>query len=205
MSTITLAGTLFSRARRTVFRELFRNPEGTYLRELERTTGINSRQLIRELHTLRDAGIIVPSRVGNVVVYRFDPECPIYEDVQAIIRKTVGLADTLEAMLESFAGQIELAYVFGSHARGEQRSDSDVDLMVVGSLTRRQLSSAIRQAEGELQREINAVFYSLDEYNQQLEDSNSFVSKVHNGRRINLGVDSVHEPTGLGVERSPRA
>ena len=189
MSTTTLAGTLFSRTRRTVFSELFRKPEGMYLRELERTTGINSRQLIRELHTLRDAGIIVPTQVGNVVVYRFDPECPIYEDIQAIIRKTVGLADTLRAMLEPFAGEIELTYVFGSHARGEQRSDSDVDLMVVGSLTRRQLSSAIRQAEGALQREINAVFHSLNEYNQQLEDSNSFVSKVHNGRRINLGVD----------------
>ena len=189
MSTTTLASTLFSRTRRTVFSELFRKPEGMYLRELERTTGINSRQLIRELHTLRDAGIIAPSRIGNVVVYRFDPECPIYEDIQAIIRKTVGLADTMIAMLEPFAERVEFAYVFGSHARGEQRSDSDVDLMIVGSLTRRQLSSAIRQAEGALQREINAVFHSLNEYNQQLEDSNSFVSKVHNGRRINLGVD----------------
>ncbi len=60
----------------------------------------------------------------------------------------------------------------------------DVDLMVVGRLTRRQLSSAIRQAKGVLQREINAVFYSLDEYNEELEDSNSFTSRVHHGRRI---------------------
>jgi len=201
MSSTTLAGTLFSRTRSTVFAELFRNHEGSYLREMERVTGINSRQLIRELHTLRDAGIVSSDRVGNVVVYRFNPECPIYEDLQAIIRKTVGLADITRGMLSPFKDQIGLAYIFGSYARGEQRPDSDVDLLVVGSATRRQLSSAIRQTETILRRAINTVFYTLDEYQTQLTDSDSFVAKVHNGSRMNLIVDCDHEPTGTGVER----
>lgn len=205
MSTTTLAGTLFSRTRGTVFGELFRKQEGVYLRELERTTGINSRHLIRELHTLRDAGIIAPTRVGNVVVYRFDPECPIYEDIQAIVRKTIGLADVLRDMLKPFADQIEFAYVFGSHARGEQRADSDIDLMIVGPATRRELSTAMRQAERVLQRDINAMFYTHAEYSKALEDSNSFVSRVHNGTRINLDVDLGHEPAGHGIERGALA
>ena len=201
MPTKTLARTLFSRTRSSVFGELFRRQEGVYLRELERTTGIDSKQLLRELHVLRDAGIINPTRVGNVVVYRFDPECPIYEDLQAIVRKTIGLADVLRDMLEPFAAQIELAYVFGSHARGEQRADSDVDLMIVGSATRRKLSTAIREAERTLRRDVNAMFYTHAEYSKALEDSNSFVSRVHNGTRIMLDVDSEHEPAGFGIER----
>lgn len=202
MSTNTLASTLFSRTRSTVFGELFRRREGVYLRELERTTGINSRQLLRELHTLRDAGIITPKRVGNLVIYRFNPDCPIYEDIQSLIRKTVGLADILKELLEPFTEQIEFAYVFGSHARGEQRADSDIDLMIVGSATRRQFSSAMRQTETVLQREINAVFYTSDEYGEALEDSNSFISKVHNGPRINLSVNSEYGPTRHGTERT---
>lgn len=201
MSTKSLADTLFSRTRSTVFGELFRKQEGVYLRELERTTGINSRHLIRELHALRDAGIIAPTRVGNVVVYRFDPECPIYEDLQGIVRKTTGLADVLKDMLKPFADGIELAYVFGSHARGEQRADSDVDLMIVGLATRRELSTAIRRTERVLQRDINAMFYQPAEYGKALQDSDSFVSRVHNGKRIDLHVDSGHEPAGHGVER----
>jgi len=192
MSTNTLASTLFSRTRSIVFGELFRRPEGVYLRELERTTGINSRQLLRELHTLRDAGIIAPKRVGNLVIYRFNPDCPIYEDIQSLIRE----------LLEPFTEQIEFAYVFGSHARGEQRTDSDIDLMIVGSATRRQFSSAIRQTEMVLRREINAVFYTSDEYGKALEDSNSFISKVHNGSRINLSVNSEHGPTRHGTDRT---
>jgi predicted nucleotidyltransferase len=205
MSTKSLAGTLFSRTRGTVFGQLFRKQEGVYLRELERTTGINSRHLIRELHTLRDAGIISPTRVGNVVVYRFNPECPIYEDIQAIVRKTIGLADVLRDMLKSSVTQIELAYVFGSHARGEQRADSDIDLMIVGPVTRRELSTAIRQAERVLRRDINAMFYTHTEYSKALEDSNSFVSRVHNGARISLDVDSAYESAGHGIERGTRA
>jgi predicted nucleotidyltransferase len=201
MTTQTLARTLFSRTRSSVFGELSRGQDGVYLRELERTTGIDSKQLLRELHALRDAGIISPTRVGNVVLYRFDPDCPIYEDLQAIIRKTVGLADVLRDMLKPYADQIELAYVFGSHARGEQRADSDVDVMIVGPASRRKLSTALRGIERALRRDVNAMFYTHDEYSKALEDSNSFVSRVHNGTRMDLDVDSEHEPAGSGIER----
>ena len=204
MPSTSLAQTLFSRTRGAVFGELFRTQEGVYLRQLERTTGIDSKQLLRELHALRDAGIIAPARVGNVVIYRFDPGCPIHEDLQAIVRKTVGLGDVLRDMLKPFADRIELAYVFGSHARGEQRADSDVDLMIVGAATRRTLGSAVRQTERALRRDLNAMFYTSTEYKTALEDSNSFVSRVHNGTRINLYVDSEYESARPGIERGSR-
>jgi predicted nucleotidyltransferase len=201
MSAMAISDALFSRTRSGIFRELFRTPEGFHLRALERRTGINSRHLLRELRALRDAGILVPQRIGNLVVYRFDPECPIYDDLQSLIRKTVGLADGLRAMLEPFQSRIELAYVFGSHARGAERADSDIDVMVVGHVTRRQLSSAIRRAEETLRRQINIVLYTPDEYGSALEDESSFVSRVHNGSRIELVVDSEHEPPADGAER----
>ena len=190
MSAKYLTSTLFSKTRSTVLGELFKRSKGIYLRELERVTGINSRQLLRELHALRDAGIITPSRVGNVVIYQFDPECPIHDELRAIVRKTVGLADTIRTMLEPFAGEIELAYVFGSFAAGQERSDSDIDVMVVGSVSRRQLSSAIRSAREALERELNVMIYASEEYGEALRDTESFVAKVHAGPRINLAVDS---------------
>ena len=194
MSTNSLADTLFSRTRSGVFRELFRDQEGIHLRELERRTGVNSRHLVRELHTLRDAGILTPKRVANLVIYRFNPDCPIYDDIQSLIRKTVGLADVLREMLEPFAAKIDLAYIFGSHARGEQHPDSDVDLLVVGNVTRRQLSTAVRQTGRILLREVNAAIYTSNEYSKALEDKDSFVSRVNSGPRINLIVNSEHEP-----------
>ena len=190
MSTPALASTLFSKTRREVFAELFRHPDGVYLRELERITGINARHLLRELHGLRDAGIIAPTKVGNVVLYKFDPECPIYEDLQSIVLKTVGLVDVIREMLEPFSDKIQMAYIYGSHAKGGQRADSDVDLMIVGTVTRRDISSATRRVGDLLRREINTTIYTATEYENALQDANSFVAKVHAGSRIDLIVDS---------------
>ena len=186
MSAKRLPEALFPRTRSDIFRELFRSDEGLHLRELERRTGVNSRHLLRELRSLHSAGILASRRVGNQVLYRFDRDCPIYEDLLSIIRKTVGIADALRDVLEAYGDAIELAYIFGSVAEGKERPDSDIDLMMVGSVTRRQVSSTIRQAERAIRREINPTFYRPAEYETALEDENSFVSRVHAGPRINL-------------------
>jgi predicted nucleotidyltransferase len=205
MSAISLADTFFSRTRGSVFRELFASQEGLHLRELERRTGVNSRQLVRELHTLRDAGVLTPTRVGNMVLYRFNPDCPVYEEIQSLVRKTVGLADVLRNALEPFRKRIELAYIFGSFARGEQRSDSDVDLLIVGNVTRKELSTSIRTAGRILNREINTMIYASGEYAEAVKDSDSFLHVVHTGPRLNLDVDSWRESTGHASERPARS
>lgn len=201
MSTRTLADTLFSRTRSAVLRELFQSENGTYIRELERKTGIDVRQLSRELGALSDSGIVARHRFGNLVIYRFNPDCPVYEEIRAIVLKTVGLADVLRDALDPFRRKIDLAYIFGSFAKGEQRSDSDVDLMIVGRVTRRELSSSTRAAGDILKREVNATVYTASEYAKAAEDSDSFVHAVHTGPRLNLVVDSGRETRRHGPER----
>jgi len=207
MSTRTLADTLFSRTRSAVLRELFQSENGTYIRELERKTGIDVRQLSRELGALSDSGIVARHRFGNLVVYRFNPDCPVYEEIRAIVLKTVGLADVLRNALDPFRRKIDLAYIFGSFAKGEQRSDSDVDLMIVGSVTRRELSTTIRRAGETLKRDVNAMVYAPAEYERAAGDRESFIHVVHTGPRLNLVVDSSHETRGhdLGPLHRARA
>jgi predicted nucleotidyltransferase len=205
MSATSLADTFFSRTRGGVFRELYASQNGLHLRELERRTGVNCRQLIRELHALSAAGVLTPTRIGNLVLYRFNPDCPVYEEIQSLVRKTVGLSDVLRSTLGPFRERVALAYVFGSFARGEQRADSDVDLMIVGNVTRRELSTPIRAARDVLRREINTVIYTPDEYAKAVEDSDSFAHAVHTGQRLDLVVDSWREATGDGSERQARS
>jgi predicted nucleotidyltransferase len=141
---------------------------------------------MRELHSLREAGILVSRDVGRQVIYRLNPECPIVEELRSIVRKTVGLAGVLRAALEPLADRIDLAFVYGSHASGEARPDSDVDLMVVGAVSLRELSSPLREAGRRLQREINPTLYTPEDYQQELNTNDSFVARVHAGPRIAL-------------------
>jgi predicted nucleotidyltransferase len=184
MSSNGLAGALFTKTRSAILRELYREPDGLHLRELERRTGFNSRHVSRELHALAAAGILASKPVGRQVIYRLAPECPIHEELRSIVRKTVGIADVLRDALAPIANRIELAYVYGSHARGEERSDSDIDLMIVGPATLRDVSSSLREVGSQLRREINPTTYRSTEYAEALQEADSFVRCVHDGPRI---------------------
>ena len=187
MPTTSLTEALFPRSRSAILSVLTAaGDEGLHLREVARRTELNSKTVMRELHALRDAGILVSRDVGRQVVYRLNPNCPIVDELRSIIRKTVGLAGVLQAALEPFAERIVQAYVYGSHARSEGRVDSDVDLMIVGSVSLRELSSALREAGRSLRRTISPTLYTAEAYKKELKARDSFVSRVHHGPRLDL-------------------
>jgi DNA-binding transcriptional ArsR family regulator len=187
MPTPTLTQALFPESRTAVLAALTAaGDEGLHLREVARRTELNSKTVMRELHSLRGAGILVSRDVGRQVIYRLNPDCPIVDELRSIIRKTVGLAGVLGTALAPFADRIDQAYVYGSHARGEERADSDVDLMVVGSVSLRELSSALREAGRSLRRTINPTLYTAQAYRKELRATDSFVSRVHHGPRLDL-------------------
>ena len=186
MSPAQIAPTLFPAARLAVLQWLADTEDGLHLRELERRSGLNKHGLARELHALRHAGILVSRQVGNQIIYRLNPDCSIYDELRSIVRKTVGLAGVMREALKPFADRIDLAYVYGSFARGEVRPDSDIDLMIVGAVSLREVSSAIRSAGQELRRVINPTYYTPDEYALELRAEDSFINRVHNGPRIDV-------------------
>jgi Polymerase beta, Nucleotidyltransferase len=91
--------------------------------------------LHRELKALAEAGILARKASGNQVRYQVSWDCPIYEELAGIFRKTAGLADVLRESLRPFAQEIALAFVFGSVAQGKEKPTSDIDLLVVGSVS----------------------------------------------------------------------
>jgi len=187
MPTKRLIEALFPRTRIAVLSALEDGEnEGLHLREIARRTGLNSKTVMRELHSLRSAGVLVSHDVGRQVIYRLNPDCPVYGELRSILRKTVGLVNALRLALEPLSDRIEQAYVYGSHAQGEERVDSDVDLMIVGTVTLRELSSPLREAGRSLHRVINPTLYTSEAYAEELEKDDSFVTRVHNGKRLNL-------------------
>jgi len=161
-----------------------------HLRELERRTGVNSRHLLRELRSLHDAGLLIASKAGNQLPYQLNPDCPIVDELRSIIRKTVGIAAVLREILWPIASRIERAYIYGSTARGDAVAESDVDLMIVGDASLKDVSLLL-EAQRSLRKEISPTLYGSDEYAAALHNPGSFVRRVHEGPRLNLfGRDS---------------
>jgi len=187
MPTKRLAETLFPKARLAVISQLTQSGDtGLHLREIARRAGLNSKTVMRELHAMRDAGILTAGRVGRQVIYRLNPDCPIYEELRSIIRKTIGLAGVLQEVLAPLSEHIELAYVYGSHASGEESAQSDVDLMIVGEVSLREVSTPLRRAGQILKRQVSPTLYCTEEYKVALAEKNSFVKRVHDGPRIEI-------------------
>jgi len=184
---------LFGNYRGRLLGLLYMQPDrGFHLREIERSTGVPSGPAHRELKSMTAAGLVSSERIGNQVRYRANPACPIFAELQGIVRKTVGLADTLRGALQPLAPRIEQAFVFGSIARGDHGPRSDVDLMVVGETTYEEVIGAVLPLLDRLGREVNPVVMTEDEFRSRAEDA-GFIKRVLDGPRIPL----------LGSENDP--
>ena len=126
------AKVLFGADHRRLLGLLFMRPdESFHVREIARLTGVDAGNAHRALRRFEQAGLVTATRSGNQRLYQANRESPIYTELLGIVLKTAGLADVLRDALEPLAPSIECAFVFGSVARGDAGSRSDVDLMVV--------------------------------------------------------------------------
>jgi predicted nucleotidyltransferase len=96
----------------------------------------------------------------------------------------VGLADVIREALKPMAGRIRWAFIYGSVARSEEHSASDVDLMVIGQVGLADVSSPLRKAERWLGRAVNPTTYTPDEFAAKLESDHHFITTVMLSKKL---------------------
>jgi uncharacterized protein len=174
-----LAETLFSKNRRAVLGLLYGNPDQEfYLRRVVRITGGGHGAIQRELKALSDAGILQRSVRDKQVYFQANPECPVFEELKALIVKTAGAADLLKAALAPLGDRIQSAILYGSVARAKQKRDSDVDILVVGDVAFREVVAVLADAQSQLRREVNPTVYAPDEFQSKLASGHHFLKSV---------------------------
>ncbi len=141
----SLAEILSSNVKAEVFRLLF-GLEGQplHVRELERRSGLAIGTVRQELERLTKLGLISARTDGNRRYYTAREDHPLYPEIRGLVLKTSGLADLLRHALKKEKG-IRLAFVFGSFAHGREQAHSDIDLLVIGTVTLRQTDQASRR------------------------------------------------------------
>jgi predicted nucleotidyltransferase len=81
---------LFSKTQRGVLGLLFANPERSYYaNEIVRHVKAGTGAVHRELERLAAAGLLTVSRVGNQKHYQANRQSPIFEEMEAIVLKTM--------------------------------------------------------------------------------------------------------------------
>ena len=83
--------------------------------------------------------------------------------------KTSALADVLRGALAPLAERISAAFVYGSVAKGQDTSTSDIDLMVVSdTLTYADIFAALEETADRLGRPVNPTVYSREELGKRV-------------------------------------
>jgi predicted nucleotidyltransferase len=167
--------------------------------------------LQRELESLVDAGLLLRRQDGRRAYFKANVDSPVFNDLRGLMEKTAGIIAALTAAIDRFDERIELALIYGSMARGEAHSGSDVDLMIVGSLKQIDLLPALRKLEERFRREVNVTLFSRREFRSRLLAGDHFLGTVLKGKTIVLkgrldeleetarelsGTSARHQPAG---------
>ena len=139
----------------------------------------------RELARLEASGLVVVHRYGRQKHFQANPQSPLFHELTAIVSKTIGVAEPIRRALEPLAPRIHAAFVFGSVAKGADRSDSDIDLMVISdALTYGEIFEVLESAGKSLGRAVNPTVYSSSEFRMRIKKGNAFLTKVMAQPRI---------------------
>jgi len=197
-----LAGALFSSVQQRVLGLLFGQPERDFsTSEVIRHVGGGTGAVHRELARLAAAGLLSVAAVGNQKRYRANRTSPIFHELRGLVVKTVGLVDPIREALAPYVNAIDVAFVYGSVAKGQDRSASDIDLMILANdLSNTDAYGALASAEAALGRTIEPTVMSPDEWRKRLSDGASFVTRVNSQSKLFV-VGSDHD---LGRIAEPR-
>lgn len=173
-----------SSARVKVLRLLLLNEEKRYYqREIAELAELPVRAVQRESARLTEIGLLRRVEDGNRVYFQANPACPIFPELKRILLKTVALKVLLSEALAR-DGQIQVSFIYGSYAANRETATSDVDLFVIGSISGRQLSTALGPVQAEIQREVNYHLVTSAEFQERLARGDGFLRNVLDGQKI---------------------
>ena len=183
---VRIQDALFSGVQQRLLGIIFGQPDRRFQgAELIRMINSGTGAVHRQLTSLAASGLVNVTQIGNQKHYQANPNSPVFEELCGLIRKTVGLREPLQRSLEPLKDQIDVAFIYGSIARGTDTARSDIDLMLIGEgLDYISVHDTIQNAETKLQRKINPNLTTLSEWEKKLEEENPFISNINKQAKL---------------------
>jgi len=158
-----LEALITSKTRIKLMLKFFLNSSSTgYLRGLETEFGESSNAIRQELNRFEAAGLLSSASESNRKVFRANTRHPLFNDINSLLLKYVGIDRLIEKVLNHI-GNLSEVYLVGDLAKG---TDSDImDLWIVGEkIDVNYLMELTSRAESLLKRKIRFLLYSVSEF-----------------------------------------
>jgi predicted nucleotidyltransferase len=177
---------LFSSTRAELLGLFFNNPDDRfYLREIARHIGKDAAGIKRELDNLVKLGLLAKEKRGVQKYYFANKNSPIFSEMKGLIFKTTGAQGAMKTSLSRLKGVL-VAFIYGSYAKGAEKEDSNVNLMVIGQANITELNDMVMGLEEKLKRDIDYLVFDEQEYRKRKELKDPFIRELLKGKKIFL-------------------
>jgi len=147
------------------------NPrESFYVEEVRKKLKIAKASAIKWFHILEKGGLLTSKRVGRAINYSLNTEDALVKQLRILL-----VVYELKALkeLKSICDSI---YLFGSSARGEYLSDSDIDLLIISNETITKVTSELRKIK--TSREVKPVIMTQLDYSILSRNDPAFYNRI---------------------------
>lgn len=157
--------------------------------------GMNHATCIRTLDSLVDIGAVSRKTVGRSSVYEMPKDSILYRDfLMPLFEKEANLLNELVGTLGRGVKQhVAAIYIFGSVARAEDTSVSDVDIALIlkPGVDKREIEEAVGENERDAYRLFrigtNVLLYNTDEFERMKKSGHPLVKEILSEGRIAFG------------------
>ena len=155
-----------------------------HIRELARISGLSAPSLMREAKSLVKIGLLLEERDGNRVDYLANVASPLYAVLSELVAKTAGPESALK---EAFAdSDNDVVFIYGSRAKGVERTDSDYDVLVIGREGLRKTVARAGAVANRIGVEVNPYVISTDEFKRRIVAEDHFLKEVMASQKVFL-------------------
>jgi hypothetical protein len=156
-----------------------------YVREITRKIDEQINSVRRELANMLSIGIIQSDSSNNRLYYEVNQAYQHYEPLRAIFGDASSTAVAAESPSSDWSkrlkplGDVRLALLAGQLVRGSQ---TDVDVLLVGSLNKTQAKKFIKEMEDEEGKSLNYTIMSYEDFYYRLSIKDRFVTDIINNK-----------------------
>lgn len=153
-------------------------------REVARRAGVGVLSARLALDRLESLGLIAADGAGERGSYR--AVGGTLEFFQAMLPRGFGMTAAVANALRRFGDRVEWAAVFGPAAAGEGGPRHDVDLLVVGGVSRDELIAPVARIGRELRRRVRVVLLDPHELRESGARGDLIVTAILSGPRVDV-------------------
>lgn len=146
----------------------FNSQTKSYLRSLEKEFGESSNAIRIELNRFEEADMLKSEYVGNRKYFQANTEHPLYNDINNILKKIIGI-DKIVERITSQVGDLESAYITGDFAKGHD--SGIIDLVLVGNnLDEDYIARLVSKAQELIDRKIRHIVLNENQMKELFEN-----------------------------------